>query len=89
MYINRLTNSFQCITLFCPTGSFIWHMTTIIRSRKANEQKQTGITILQLILDYGAFTFSTLDKRDIATWRQWVPTSCLLLREAIFGFLKM
>ena len=51
--------------------------------------KTTGITIQQLILGYGTFTFSTLDKRDIATWRQWVPTSCLLLREAIFGFLKM
>ena len=46
-------------------------MTTIIRSRKANEQKTTGITKQQLILDYGTFTFSTLDKRDIATWRQW------------------
>ena len=38
MYVYRLTNWFQYITLFCPTGSFIWHMTTIIRSRKANEQ---------------------------------------------------
>ena len=27
-------------TVFCPTGSFIWHMTTIIRSRKANEQNK-------------------------------------------------
>ena len=37
----------------------------------------------------GAFTFSTFERRDMAICRQWFPTSCLELREAISGFLRM
>ena len=62
--------------------------TSIIRRQKASEYKMAKRRYRQLNYP-GAFTFSTFERRDMAICRQWFPTSCRELREAISGFLRM
>ena len=76
----------QHITLFLYSE---FHEDNLNHQEAKSEWIQNGKTKIQTTDSSWNFHFSTFERRDMAIWRQWFPTSCLEFREAIHGFLRM
>ena len=66
------------------------HFISLLNHQETIDEWTQNDKIYDTELSYlGTFTFPTFERRDMAICRQWLPPSCLELREAISGFLRM